>query len=220
MTRRVLAGLLALPLTRRRLVGVATALPAAGVVGRALAQDGDQVIEPIDGTTGPAVAPGPLCLPSAGDGCVRGPVPATLRIDTIGVDAPVEILETIAGEMQQPTDATHVAWYKETARLGEPGNMLLAGHLNWWGVPEAVFYNLGMLAAGEEIIAGDHDGARWVYLVEWVRQVPGGEEPDDEVLGATAWPAVTLITCGGTWDSAASAYDQRTVVRANLVESA
>ena len=215
-----LAGLLAMPLSRRRLAVLAGAISAAGVMGHAFAQDDDQVIEPIDGTAGPAVTPESLCLPSSEEGCERGPVPSTLQIDEIGVDAPIEILETVAGEMQQPTDAAHVAWYKETARLGEIGNMLFAGHLNWWGEPRAVFYNLAGLVPGDEIAAYDADGNRWVYAVEWVRHVPSGEEPGEDVLGMTSWPAVTLITCGGEWDSAASEYDERTVVRANLVENA
>ena len=61
------------------------------------------------------------------------------------MDAPFEILETVGGVMQQPSDEVHVAWYKESARLGETGNILVAGHVNWWNVPEAVFFNLGTL---------------------------------------------------------------------------
>jgi sortase (surface protein transpeptidase) len=212
-----LAGLLALPLSRRRLAALAVALPAAGVVGHAVAQDDEQTIEPADGTAGPPSAPASLCLPSSDGGCERGPVPAALRIGAIGVDAPVEVLETVAGEMQQPTDETHVAWYKETARLGEAGNMVFAGHLNWWGVPEAVFYNLASLGTGDEVVVEGADGRAWTFAVEWVRQLSATEPPGEDVLGATSLPAVTLITCGGEWDSATSAYDSRTVVRANLV---
>ena len=122
--------------------------------------------------------------------------------------------------MIEPTDAQHVAWYKETARIGEPGNMLLAGHLNWWRVPDAVFFNLARLQPGDGIaIAGD-GGDTSRYVVEWVRQLPSGEAPGDDVLGMTAWPAATLITCAGSWDATISSYEERTVVRARYVDDA
>ncbi len=92
--------------------------------------------------------------------------------------------------------------------------MLLAGHLNWWGVPEAVFYHLARLQAGDAIVIAGEDGDEARYEVEWVRNVPAGEAPGDDVLGMTSRPAATLITCGGAWDAASSAYEERTVVRA------
>lgn len=67
--------------------------------------------------------------------CARGAVPVHIAIPVIGVYAEIEYLEIIGGEMQQPPGADDVAWYKESARLGERGNVLLAGHLNFWGVP-------------------------------------------------------------------------------------
>lgn len=84
-------------------------------------------------------------LSGVGETCGRGAVPAVIRIATIGVDAPIEILETVQGVMQQPGDEVHVAWYKESARIGEIDNMLMAAHVNWWGFPEVVFFNLEIL---------------------------------------------------------------------------
>ena len=115
--------------------------------------------------------------------------------------------------MQQPSDEAHVAWYKETARLGELGNLLIAGHLNWWGFPEAVFFGLGTLRAGDTVVLFDEETA-YTYEVEWVRQESNLEPPAEEVLGMTAYEAVTLMTCGGQWDSSISEYDERTVARA------
>jgi len=181
-----------------------------------LATAQDQVIEPAEAT--PADLPTSLCLPpEPGDEpatCRRGPVPVALQIDAITVDAPIEILETVGGVMQQPSDETHVAWYKETARLGETGNLLLAGHLNWWGVPEAVFAHLGELRPGDQVILRDADETAYPYTVEWVRQESNLEPPAEEVLGMTSDAAVTLITCGGAWDSGISEYNERTVARA------
>jgi sortase (surface protein transpeptidase) len=174
------------------------------------------VIEPIDGTPTDAT-PASLCLSGEGDECVRGPVPVTLQVAAIGVDAPVEILETVQGIMQQPTDEVHVAWYKESARLGEVGNLLLAGHVNWWGIPEAVFFHLGTLQEQDPVTLLAEDGSAYHYAVEWVRQESNLAPPVEAVLGMTEYEAVTLMTCSGEWNSELSEYDSRTVVRARRV---
>jgi sortase (surface protein transpeptidase) len=214
-------GLLGATLSRRRLGALAVALPVSGLALHAATAQ-DQVIEPIDAT--PDATPDSLCLPpEPGDepaDCRRGPVPGSIRIESIGVDNPIEILETIGGVMQQPTDETHVAWYKETARLGETGNILLAGHVNWWGVPEAVFFNLGQLQEGDPIVLFDDAGASFIYAVEWVSQESNLEPAREEVLGMTGYEAVTLMTCSGEWNSEISEYDSRTVVRARRMDDA
>lgn len=208
LTRRKLAALLTLPLG-------GTALARSGSLAQA-----DQAIELIDGT------PTALCLPATSDpegaveACVRGPVPAGLQIDAIGVEAPVEILETVGGVMQQPSDEAHVAWYKESARLGETGNLWIAGHLNWWGFPEAVFFSLGTLREGDTVVLHDAEETAYTYEVEWVRQESNLEPPAEEVLGMTNYEAITLMTCGGQWNSSISEYDERTVARARRVADA
>jgi len=216
--------LLGLGLNRRKLVGL-LGLGGAGVLAReVVAQGTPPAIEPTGGTPSAGGTPASLCLvstptdatPEGGGDCFRGAVPATLRVEAIGVDAPVEILETVAGVMQQPSDEAHVAWYKETARLGETGNVLIAGHLNWWGVPEAVFYNLGMLKAGDDITLLDESATEFHFVVEWVRQESNLEAPAEDVLGMTNYQAVTLMTCGGQWDSSISEYNERTVARARI----
>ncbi|HYI24111.1 MAG TPA: class F sortase [Thermomicrobiales bacterium] len=211
---------MSLTLTRRRL---AMLLPAGGlaIALRATAAQ-NQTTDSAEAT--PSDIPDSLCLPAeAGDEpgtCRRGPVPVTVRIDAIGVAAPIEILETVGGVMQQPSDEVHVAWYKETARLGETGNLHLAGHINWWGVPEAVFFHLGELREGDEVLLSDEDETAFTYTVEWVRQESNLEPPREEVLGMTNYEAVTLMTCSGEWNSEISEYDSRTVVRARRVPEA
>jgi len=148
------------------------------------------------------------------DACVRGAVPARIAIEAANVDAEVEILETVAGVMEQPTGAEDVAWYKETARLGEPGNIVMAGHLNYWGVPEGVFFSLGALRAGDTIELTGDDDETLSYRVEWVRQEDATQPPSDDVLASTGAESLTLITCGGEWDPSVSEYNERTVARA------
>jgi sortase (surface protein transpeptidase) len=141
-----------------------------------------------------------------------------LTIAAADVDHDVEVLEIVDGVMQAPTGPDMVSWYKETGRLGEPTNMIIAGHLNWWGILEGVFYHLDELEDGDQIEITGNDGATYVYEVQWVRQESNLAPPELEVVGPTDEPSLTLITCGGEWNSSISEYDERTVVQAVQIE--
>ncbi len=156
--------------------------------------------------------------PVAEEECFRGALPERVVIDAAQVDAGVEILEIIDGVMEQPTGPELVTWYKETGRLGETNNVVIAGHLNYWGVPQGVFFYLDQLREGDRVeITGD-DGKVYVFEVEWVRQESNFLPPAADVIGPTDVPSLTLITCGGEWNASISEYDERTVARAIQVE--
>jgi len=70
------------------------------------------------------------------------------------------------------------------------------------------------------VVLLDDEETAYAYEVEWVRQESNLEPPAEEVLGMTAYEAVTLMTCGGQWDSTISEYDERTVARARRVADA
>ncbi|MDQ3540530.1 MAG: sortase, partial [Chloroflexota bacterium] len=226
------AGLLgAGSLSRRQFLWRAAAPTIAVGVGSLLVGTGiaRQTIAPIELPAGAPATPGADCLfpatPAATPGatpsaastpvaCARGAVPVTITIPVIEVDAGIEVLEIIGGAMQQPTNAEEVAWYKESARLGEGGNVLLAGHLNFWGVPEGVFYLLRQLQEGDAVELEGDDGEVYRYIVQWSEDFPSDQEPPEEALGQTEEEAITLITCGGDWNIGRAEYDHRTVVRA------
>lgn len=155
----------------------------------------------------------PVATPEAGQECARGAVPASITIPSIKVQATAEVKEILDGVLQEPSDEKIVTWYKETARLGETGNVVIAGHLNWWGFPEAVFFNLSSLKAGDLIQVSDGNGGTFTYVVTTVRQMPNDGNPETVVRGTDA-ETLTLITCGGEWDPAVSEYNSRTVVQA------
>jgi LPXTG-site transpeptidase (sortase) family protein len=146
-----------------------------------------------------------------------GEQPVEVRIGAVEIIAGTETLETVDGAMQDPTTADLVAWYKDSARLGVDGNIVLAGHLNYWGIPEGVFYRLADVQVGDDIVITGDKGGSYVYRVTWVEQVDASSDELDETVGATDQRSLTLITCGGELDSKAQQYSQRTVVRAELV---
>ncbi len=152
------------------------------------------------------------------DQCALGAIPIQFRVPIIGVDAAVEYLEIIDGQMQPPSGAEDVTWYKETSRLGEVGNGIYAGHLNYWGIPEGVFFRLESLKEGDVIEIDGNDAKTYSYIVQWSENFPSDEEPPEDALGTTDEKAITLITCGGEWVSARAEYDHRTLVRAVLQE--
>ena len=141
--------------------------------------------------------------------------PIGLAIETAGIDAGIEAVRVVDGAMQDPSGPWVVAWYENLGSLGTTGNVVMAGHIDYWNVGPAVFYNLSTLEPGNEVVVTGDDGKIYPFAVEWVRQYDSASIPLDEVAGPTPEQSVTLITCGGAFDYANGLYLQRTVVRAN-----
>lgn len=143
-------------------------------------------------------------------------LPSRILIPAIDVDARVEVLEIVNDTLQDPSNGDDVAWYKETARAGEEGNAVFAGHLNWYGMPEAVFFAIDRLVEGDEVLIRDGSCREHRYLVEWVELVEVATADMTEITGPSEQALLTLITCGGAWDPSISQYRERTVVRTRL----
>jgi hypothetical protein len=141
--------------------------------------------------------------------------PVGLAVEAAGIDAGIEALRVVDGAMQDPTGPWVVGWYENLGSLGTAGNVVMAGHIDYWNVGPAVFYNLSTLSSGDEIAVTGDDGKAYPFAVEWVRQYDSASIPLDEVAGLTEDQTLTLITCGGAFDYATGHYLQRTVVRAN-----
>jgi LPXTG-site transpeptidase (sortase) family protein len=172
-------------------------------------------------TTGGA-RPGPMGLMP---GSIRsGVLPVAIRIEAVDIEAPVEQQEIIDGVMQNPSGPFVVSWYRETGRLGEPkNNIVMAGHLDYWDVGEAIFYNVWQLEEGQVIqVLGQNDEV-YEYEVNWVRNFTVNdltpETIQEEIVGPTNVESVTLITCGGPFDYEAGEYEERIVIRATRVMS-
>lgn len=217
VTRRALLGgvaVLAATATHRLVIGraqeatpAAVATPSAGSVGIQPTGTGD-----VPSTGGSRPGPANVAL-----GRMRSDVvaPVGLAIEAAGIDAGIETLRVVDGAMQDPTGPWVVAWYENLGSLGTTGNVVMAGHIDYWNVGPAVFYNLSTLGAGDEIVVTGDDGKTYPFAVEWVRQYDSASIPLDEVAGPTEGESLTLITCGGAFDYTNGHYLQRTVVRAN-----
>jgi LPXTG-site transpeptidase (sortase) family protein len=144
--------------------------------------------------------------------------PTHVQSDAIGLDAEITVREIVNGEMQTPADETEVTWYKETGSPGVRGtNVVLAGHLNWYNTPYAVFHNIDELKEGDLIVVTGEDGFEYTYQVRWVKLFDDANADMEALVGPTEKSSLTLITCGGEWDADAGQYGKRTVVRAQIV---
>lgn len=215
--------------SRRRLVGSALAFAGGVAFGRdALAQDDDAEGVPIESTElGPMPGTGtvrdgfadqaPDQLDAAG-----GVVPVELIVEKAGIAAEVEVQEIVDGVMQNPTGPWVVSWYEQTSELGVVGNVVMAGHVDYWNVGPSVFFNLGDLVEGDPIEVLGENQTMFPYTVEWnevydLEELTSGKIT--ELVGPTEDPVLTLITCGGEFDYASGEYLSRRVVRASLVEA-
>jgi hypothetical protein len=58
-----------------------------------------------------------------------------------------------------------------------------------------------------------------VYKVEWVCQFDFDTDRAEQIMGYTNEPSLTLISCGGVFDSGARTHNKRIAVRARQVEA-
>lgn len=167
-------------------------------------------------TTG-GLRPGPVGLQPEEPAPSEGVRPVAIAIEKVQINAEVETIEIVDGVMQNPTGPWVVSWYKETAKLGELGNAVMAGHLDYWDVGPAIFYNIGQLEPGDQIGVTGEDGNLYLYEVDWLENFDAANAPIQDIVGPTEEESLTLITCGGPFDYQNGVYLQRTVVRAHRV---
>jgi LPXTG-site transpeptidase (sortase) family protein len=146
-----------------------------------------------------------------------GVAPVSIQIERAGVNAEIEALEIVDGKMLDPSGPWIVSWYKDLAKIGEFGNAVMAGHVDYWDVGPAVFYTVGQLQPGDLILVTGENQEIYTYEVEWVQNYDADNAPISEIVGDTGQESLTLITCGGPFDYETGHYLQRTVVRAHRV---
>src|SRR4051812_13653298 len=100
---------------------------------------------------------------------VEGVAPVELQIDSVGVDAPIELGDVVDGAMQDPSGPWVVSWYEPLGKIGEGGNVVLAGHVDYWNVGPAVFWDVRDLPAGDVIRVVGEDGKNYEYAVQWTQ---------------------------------------------------
>lgn len=193
------------------------AFPQVGAASP-LSVEVSQVVSP----TGTDLQAGPLGLNPIVAGTDRAQLPVAILIPDAAVEAEVEQNRIVDGTMLDPSGPWVVSWYQGTSRLGEQGNSVMAGHLDYWGVGPAVFYDLAALGEDDEILVTGDTGDLFTFQVTWTRLYQLEEldtQTITDIVGPTTVASLTLITCGGEFDEATGQYLSRYVVRAELTSS-
>ena len=144
--------------------------------------------------------PVPVAVQAGAASLIDGPVVAT------GVDP-------TTSELAIPADASVVAWYQFGPAPGQAGSAVLAGHVDWHGVP-GIFFKLRQLAPGDPVSVTMSDGSVLGFHVVDIQMVVKPELPHTGVFARAGDPTLTLVTCGGQFDSSTHHYRSNVVVTA------
>jgi hypothetical protein len=74
------------------------------------------------------------------------------------------------------------------------------------------------LAPGDKIKILRKDSKTAIFKVGSIEEYPQDSFPTKKVYGPTKYPALRLITCGGTFNTATGHYSDNIVVYASLVK--
>lgn len=145
--------------------------------------------------------------------------PLMLRVPAIG-------LETYFGDtlglnadntVQVPDSYEEVGWYEHGPTPGEVGPAVVLGHVDSREGP-AVFFSLGQLKPGDEILINRADGSTVAFVVTRLERHEQDDFPTDEVYGNVDHPALRLITCTGIYSRSELRYSHNLIVFADMVK--
>lgn len=143
-------------------------------------------------------------------------IPVRLRIPSIGLDTivePVGILEN--GHMGVPKKFDRVGILSPWTKPGEPGNAVIAGHLDHYTGP-AIFYHLRKLKKNDKVTISDQKGNQLTYTVKSVESYKTEEAPLERIFGEAETSNLNLITCTGKFDKKKREHNRRLVVFTEL----
>lgn len=210
--------------TRRQLLGsmLAGGAIATGVVGTASAGTTVQLPgwgeDPAGSRRAGSLG---LTIADAPSSVAEGEYPVAITIPQADVDAEVERTRIVDGQMLDPSGPWIVAWYEGTGLAGSTDNSVMSGHVDYWDVGPAVFWNVIDLPEGAEMTVHGEDGGTYTYEVEYIERVEVAgltQEKLQEIVGPTDHAALTLITCGGDFNYDTGEYYSRDIIRGRLVD--
>jgi hypothetical protein len=207
---------------------VAVLLVVAGAIARVMGLRAQQAPPQPDAAGSGSVAPSrPSSAPSTGipaPSAVQGQVlpaspPVHLDVPAIGVSSDLlDLGLNPDGTVEVPPLAkdSKAGWYRDSPTPGEVGPALILGHVDSAEYGPGVFFELGDLRPGDEILVTRADASTAVFRVDRVASYPKDAFPTLEVYGNTDDAELRLITCGGDFDPAARSYLSNIVVYASL----
>lgn len=117
-----------------------------------------------------------------------------------------------------PTNFYVPGWYNDDRSPGQKGSAVILGHVDSYLGP-AIFFYLDKLKLGNRVYVTLADGKKLVFAVIGERMYGKSNFPAQLVYGARKYPALQLVTCGGTFDSSTGHYRSNIVVFTALIKS-
>jgi len=167
-----------------------------------------------------AVAPPPTAshpVARAGKPKVARSVPVRLDIPSIGVHTRLirlGLAEDGTVEVPPLTGGAPAGWYEHSVTPGETGPAVILGHVDSARDGPAVFYRLSSVKPGAEVSVRRTDGSTMRFTVTRVARYPKTGFPTSDVYGPVPYPALRLVTCGGSFDRNRGSYRDNVVVSA------
>ncbi len=176
--------------------------------------NGSDVVVPLDSVEEMAVEE----VSSSTPGLPSSP-PQLLRIPAVGIEAEFEgsLGLNYDGTVEVPDSFEEVGWYKHGPTPGELGPAVILGHVDSYQGP-AVFYSLGQLEPGDEILIDREDGATAKFVVTKLSRHEQAGFPTAQVYGDIDHAGLRLITCTGVYSHATMRYSHNLIVFAEMVE--
>jgi sortase (surface protein transpeptidase) len=145
--------------------------------------------------------------------------PVQIQIDSINVRATVDQIGLAPDgtlEEQSLSRSKYAAWYRLGPAPGQVGPAVITGHVDTKSTL-GVFFNLSRLRPGDRVVITRADGRTVSFSVDSLASFPKSNFPTQLVYGATDYPALRLVTCGGSFDRRAGSYRENVVVFAHLI---
>lgn len=145
--------------------------------------------------------------------------PRFMSIPSLGlINLPIiEIGTSASNQLGAPVNNQLIGWYYRSSLPGQPGVAMMDGHGGDLG--DGILRSLPKIQDGAEIIIEMGDGRKFTYHVTDRIYKKIGKEANDYMKYAydspvPGAPALTIITCTGTWLRDKQTYDLRLFVKA------
>ncbi|MEO7618006.1 MAG: class F sortase [Candidatus Saccharibacteria bacterium] len=199
--------------------GILGGLLAVIIIGVVLPSLPAQAVSPV-GQVAPALAPSQTPTAPAIVAKAKAPVKPTdhLLINRIGINASVSSIGlTKEGAIDTPKTLWQVGHYDKSAAVGATGTAVIVGHS---GAPGqvGVFEHINRVQVGDIISYTRIDGTSVSYRVTSSAAYPVNDDTARLLVAPTSYASLNLISCYGNWDQAAFKYDQRWIVKSQLVK--
>jgi len=190
----------------------------------------DDAAEPVNPGLAVGAAPSASATATASSGPAAAPVnyasplprsePTGIKIPRLNVSAPMTDLGLKPdGTIEEPplSKPNLAGWWKDGPTPGEGGPSVILGHVDA-DRHAAVFYRLKDLRPGDRIQVTRQDGSTATFAVQSVERVPKASFPGQKVYAEDLdYPALRLVTCGGTFDASTGHYVDNVIAYTRLV---